>query len=234
MVVHTSGLCRRFGGRWALSRLDLDIQAGEKFLIMGENGGGKTTLLSVLATVIPRSRGSLSLFGMEPERHLTRIRQKIAFLAHLPSLYEDLSAAENLGILFRLMGASNPGSSLLEQVGLDDRPDPVRSYSAGMRKRLSFARVLAQRPDLALLDEPFGQLDPEGFNLVELLVEQLASRGCTVVMASHLVDRASRICDRALLIQKGLPRWQGPAASASRAWGLLYGHEVPRAREQAP
>jgi heme exporter protein A len=221
-VVKTVDLCRRFGSRWALARLDLELMAGERLVIMGANGSGKTTLLRMLATSSQPSRGSLRLFGLDPAREPEAVRSRLALLTHLPSLYDDLSGTENLQILARLLGRSLDVSPWLHKVGLDDRPEPVRSYSAGMRKRLSFARTLIQDPELVLIDEPYGQLDPEGFSLVDRMIDELAARGTTVILASHLVERASKLCDRGLLLHQGLPRWSGAATEAPKAWKTLH------------
>jgi heme exporter protein A len=221
-TVQTRDLCRRYGRRWALARVDLDLEPGERLLVLGANGGGKTTLLRVLSTATQPTRGTLRLFGLDPARQPEEVRRRLALLTHLPSLYDDLSGTENLRILARLLRKPLNVRPLLEQVGLDDRPDPVRSFSAGMRKRLSFARLLIQEPELALIDEPYGQLDPDGFLLVDRLVAELSRRGTTVILASHLVERAAGLCARALLLHQGLPRWAGPASDAPKAWSTLH------------
>ncbi len=220
-VVRTRDLCRRYGRRWALARLDLELLPGQRLLVMGQNGSGKTTLLRLLSTATQPTRGQLTLFGLSPSRQLLAIRRRLALLTHLPSLYEDLSGVENLQVVARLLDVPDQSARWLDEVGLDTRAEPVRGYSAGMRKRLAFARLLLQSPELALIDEPYGQLDPEGFKLADRLVAKLAQRGVTVVLASHLVERAAERCDRALLLHQGLPRWQGPAADAARAWRSL-------------
>jgi heme exporter protein A len=222
LVIEAQELCRRYGARWALARLDLELSAGERLLIMGANGSGKTTLLRMLSTSTLPSRGTLRIFGLDPAREPEAVRSRLALLTHLPSLYDDLSGTENLRILARLLGKPLDVRPWLEKVGLDDRPEPVRSYSAGMRKRLSFARTLIQEPELVLIDEPYGQLDPEGFSLVDRMVAELAERGTTVILASHLVERASKLCDRGLLLHQGLPRWAGTAAEAPTAWKTLH------------
>ncbi|MCB9766511.1 MAG: ABC transporter ATP-binding protein [Alphaproteobacteria bacterium] len=223
-VIEARQLSRRYGRRWALARLDLRVDPGERVLIVGANGSGKTTLLRLLSTTILPTLGSLQLFGLDVTRQTSAARAQLGLVSHQPALYEDLSGPDNLRILLGLMGrAGEPPEPYLEQVGLEVRPDPVRGYSAGMRKRMAFARLLAQRPRLVLLDEPYGQLDPAGFNTVDALVERLSAGGATVVIASHLVDRASRICERALLLDKGLVRWTGPADRIDRAWDVLHG-----------
>jgi heme exporter protein A len=221
-VLETDALSRRFGSRWALARVTLRIEPGERFLIVGGNGSGKTTLLRILATALPRSIGGLSVFGLDPERDRAAVRAQLALLSHKSAIYEDLCASENLDIVCRLAGQPLGAEALLAQVGLAPRPDPVRFYSAGMRKRLAFARLVAQKPALALIDEPYGQLDPEGFDLVDGLMDQLAKNGTTVVIASHLVERAAAQCDRALLLEAGQPRFLGPAADVPKAWRVLH------------
>lgn len=221
-VVLAEQLSRRYAGRWALARVDLRLEAGERLLILGQNGSGKTTLLRLLSTLTQPSLGALRLFGVDPSRDPWTVRERLALLTHQPALYEDLSARENLAILARLRGISDGTSGWLARVGLEDRPEPVHTYSAGMRKRLAFARVLAQEPALVLVDEPYGQLDPGGFSLVDGLITEIAATGATVILACHLVERASRLTDRALLLHRGQPRWSGPAAEAPRAWATLH------------
>ena len=223
MVIEAKDLSRRYGRRWALARVDLAVPAGERLLIVGANGSGKTTLLRVLATAIGPSLGSLRLFGLDPEQRLPEIRRQLALLSHLAQVYEELSARENLEVLFSLMGVRDDPGALLTRVGLDDRPDAVNTFSAGMRKRLSFARLLGQRPRLALIDEPYGQLDPSGFGFVDTLLRELSEQGTTVVVASHHVDRARHLCHRALLLDAGQIQWVGPSLDVARAWDTLHG-----------
>lgn len=222
MVIEAQELSRRYGRRWALARVELEIPEGERFLIVGANGSGKTTLLRVLATAIGHSLGTLRLFGLDPEKDLPSIRRQLALLSHLPQVYEDLSARENLEVVFSLMGSQDDALKYLDKVGLEDRPDAVRGYSAGMRKRLSFARMLAQKPRLALIDEPYGQLDPSGFNFVDTLLTELSEQGTTVVVASHHVDRARHLCHRAMLLEKGQCHWMGPSVDVGRAWDAVH------------
>ncbi len=224
-AIEASDLGRRFGRRWSLARVDLQVPPGRRVLVVGANGSGKTTLVRTLATLWAPSRGSLRLFGMDPVRQRFAVRRTLALLSHQPGLYEDLSGTENLALTLRMQGRRDldaiPG--LLETVHLDARLDPVRTYSAGMRKRLAFARLLAQRPRLALIDEPYGQLDPAGFELVDRLLDRLHADGVTTVVASHLVGRAAEHADDALLLEHGQVRWRGAASEITKAWKALHG-----------
>jgi heme exporter protein A len=218
IVIAATQLCRRFGRRWAYSRVDLEIRAGERVLIFGANGSGKTTLLRSLATVSRPSQGQLQIFGLDMAHGADSIRSRLALLSHHHGLYEDLSARDNLSVLATLCGKQASVEELLAEVGLEDRPDAVRNFSAGMRKRLQLAMVRVQQPELILLDEPFSALDPSAMDRVGELIARLPG---TVLLASHQVERAAALCDRAILLDEGQLRWQGPAERAWEAWQRL-------------
>ena len=214
-VVQARDLCRRFGRRWAVARVDLDVAAGERLLVVGANGSGKSTLLNMLATLLPPTRGSLRMFGMDPVADRLAVRRKVSIVRHAHGLYEDLSARDNLVVRARLIGREVDVAARLAEVRLDDRVEPIRTYSAGMRKRLQLAMLQLEAPALALLDEPFSALDPAGFLEVERMIRELPG---AVIIASHQVERASAICDRAILMDDGMLRWSGPSSQAWDAW----------------
>jgi len=219
-IVQTSDLARRYGSRWALARLDLTVAEGERLLIVGPNGCGKTTLLRILATLEPPSKGSLELFGHNPADNIAETRRRVALLGHAPGVYEDLSAAENLEVLAACAGHPSPDiDEALGVAGLERRPDPVRRLSAGMRRRLALAVLWVQQPALALLDEPFAQLDPGGIARVGEAISRLPG---SVVFASHQVRHAAPLCDRAILLDQGQVRWSGAAGEAEAAWRALH------------
>ena len=217
-VIQASNLCRRFGRRWAYARVDLSVEPGERLLLIGANGSGKTTLLRTLATLMLPSRGELRLFGADPRQQLLAVRRRLGFFSHHIGLYEDLSARDNLAVFSRLAGR-RPGraalAAALAEVGLEDRADPIRRYSAGMRRRVALASLLLKSPELTLLDEPFSALDPAGMAQVANIIRTLPG---TVVVTSHQVERAAMLCTRAVLLQGGLMRWQGRADQAWAAW----------------
>ena len=217
MIISAKSLARRFQRRWAYAHIDLELCAGERLLLIGANGSGKTTLLRTLATLLPPSQGTLEIFGMDVSK-ADLIRPKIGFVSHDSGLYTDLSALENLRVYASLMGTTHSSAELegvLEKVGLENRRDPVHTYSAGMKKRASIAIMLLKKPELILLDEPFTALDPKG---VEELAALFLSLEATVVIASHQVESASKMCTRAMLLENGLIRWKGEAQNAWKAW----------------
>ena len=224
-------VARLRGRRWVLSHVDLQIPSGEVWAIAGANGAGKTTLLRVIASLLPPTRGTVRLNDRDPEHDLEAYRAQIAFLSHRMGMYEELSALENLGSVARLLGSPRSEaelSALCEQVGIQVAADvPVRKYSAGMRKRLALARLTLQKPRVVLLDEPYGQLDDAGFDLVDQMILRWKDEGCAVVLASHLLQRAGAVADRGAVLADGQIRWVGAAADLSIAWASLQA-EVAR------
>jgi heme exporter protein A len=213
LAVETIGLSRRYGRRWALSDVSLGVPAGSVVMLAGRNGSGKSTLLRVLATALRPDHGSARVAGHDVRHERELVRQRVALLGHYSFHYEALSARENLAVAASFLGRSRDAASVLARVGLESRADdPVSSFSAGMRKRLALARVLLQDAAVVLLDEPYGELDPPGFALLDGVISELRARAATVIMATHLVDRGRALCDHALLLEEGRLAWSGEAA----------------------
>jgi heme exporter protein A len=215
-MIELQGTARRYGSRWALAGVTLQLPAATAVMLAGKNGAGKSTLLRILATAITPDRGTASVGGFDVVRDREDVRKITALLAHQTYLYESLTARENLAVVAdHLRKPRTRIAPILEEVGLATRADDsVAAFSAGMRKRLSFARLLLQEPRLALLDEPYGALDPPGFDLVDQVIVNLRRGGATVVMATHQWERAARICDSAVVLDQGRLIWQGAAADS--------------------
>jgi len=191
-------------------------------LLVGANGSGKTTLLRTLATALKPHHGRATLGGLDlwTERH--DVRPRIALLTHAPGLYADLTARENLRAWAAMGGLDADVDTLLRQVGLADAARRVvRTFSAGMVRRLALARILLKTPDLVLLDEPFSALDPEGRQVVADAVTDLRDRGATLVLSTHHAPYAAALCDQAIRLDAGQIVWRGaptdPAASVGEA-----------------
>jgi heme exporter protein A len=216
VAVESAGLSRRYGRRWALVDVALRLPRGSALMVAGRNGSGKTTLLRVLATAIRPTRGSARVAGLDVVADRDEVRRKTALLGHASYTYDALTALENLRIAARFLGRPPGREALraaLDEVGLADRADDaVETFSAGMRRRLALARVLMQDGDVILLDEPYGQLDPPGFRLVDRLLGGLRARGKSVLMATHLLERGADLCDEGVLLEGGRVAWTGSAA----------------------
>jgi len=206
LAVDVQDVSKRYGRRWALAHVSLQLRPGDSLLLTGHNGSGKTTLLKVLSTTIAPSLGAVKVFGSDAKVDREAIRRRVALLSHANYLYEDLSAEQNLRLLARLLGddAQAQVPTLLDKVGLKARAaHAVREFSAGMRKRLAVARLLLKRPQLALLDEPFGELDPAGIAQMEGIIRDLKTGGTTLVLATHLVEQGQALCSRRLHLSEG-------------------------------
>jgi heme exporter protein A len=220
MAVRLHNLSHRFGGRWVLSRLSVAFPAHSAVLLTGANGAGKTTLLRIVATSLQPTRGQVELFGLPVLAHRQALRHRLGLVTHASHLYNALTAEENLQLTARLAGIGLGASgrnipALLERVGLGaHRKRPVAGFSAGMTRRLGLAKLLLQRPELVLLDEPFGQLDADGVQLAQTIVGELRGEGATVVMSTHDIARGRALCDHHLALTHG--RQQGPLRAIAK------------------
>jgi heme ABC exporter ATP-binding subunit CcmA len=223
-AIEAAGICRRYGRRWALVDVGFVAPRGATLVVAGRNGAGKSTLLRVLATAIRPDRGTARIEGFDIRDHKPEVRRRTSLLGHHSNLYEALTALENLQVTARFLGRDASRAALLErlaEVSLADRADdPVTAFSAGMRKRLMLCRTLLKEASLVLLDEPYGQLDPPGFRLVDDVIARLRSRGATVLLATHLLERGAALGDRGLVLEAGRVAWEGRAADLPTEGGL--------------
>ena len=205
-TVKLRGLARRFGTRWALRGITLDVEPGEVVGIVGHNGSGKSTLLRVISTALRGSAGEGWVFGHHLQREAVEVRRHIGFLAHAPGLYDDLTATENLIFAARMLGVSESAIPLaLERVGLaHSRDERVRGFSAGMQRRLALARLILGSPRLLLLDEPYNNFDPQGIELVNDVIQGVRSGGGSALVVLHDRRQGERVLDRIIELGRGV------------------------------
>lgn len=194
-AVSLIGITRRFGHKWALRGIEMDVALGDVVVIQGHNGGGKSTLLRVIATAVAPTGGGGRVLGWDLRTDATSIREDCALLGSGNGLYEDLSARENLLFSARMLGVRQAPARVaeaLQRVDLtNDADERVRSYSSGMQRRLALARLLLQEPKLLLLDEPFNTLDATGAALVNWLIAATRERAGAVLVVLHDAARLS-------------------------------------------
>lgn len=205
-AIAISGLSKNYGAIRALAAASLEVEPGQIFGLVGPNGSGKTTLIKAICGIIKPDSGSVRVLGVDSLRDRFAVRRRLGYMPQTPSLYEDLSPAENLRFFG---GAYDPDdidtriSETLEFVQLQDRrDDPVYSFSGGMRQRASLACALLHDPELLILDEPTAGVDPELRQVFWRHFRGLCDRGRTLFISTNQMDEALN-CDRVAVILKG-------------------------------
>ncbi|MBS1681151.1 MAG: ATP-binding cassette domain-containing protein [Bacteroidetes bacterium] len=208
-VLSTDKLTKNFGRLCAVNRLDLEVQRGQVFGMLGPNGSGKTTTLGMLMGVTIPTSGSFTWFG-ERATHITR--KKIGAVLEHPIFYPYLSGQKNLELNATIKGAdfSNIGK-VLELVELHERKhDKYKTYSLGMKQRLAIASALVSDPIILILDEPTNGLDPMGIAQIREIIKRIAESGKTIILASHLLDEVQKVCTHFAILRKGNLVHSGP------------------------
>jgi lipooligosaccharide transport system ATP-binding protein len=234
-LIYARGLVKRFGDFTAVKGIDLDVGAGEAFGFLGANGAGKSSTMRMIGCVSPPTEGELRVLGMDPVRDGTRIRARLGVCPQLDNLDPDLNVRENLTTYARYFGirraeARRRAAALLDFVQLADRADSrVEPLSGGMKRRLTIARAMVNDPALLLLDEPTTGLDPQARHLVWERLFRLKQRGTTLVLTTHYMDEAEQLCDRLVIMDRGLivasgsPRTLIAAYSSPEVLELRFG-----------
>ena len=193
----------------ALAGVDLDVAPGEAVLLQGPNGAGKSTLLRVCAGLVSLHSGEATVLDLDLTRGAERraVRRLVGLIGHASFLYDELSAWENTRFWARAAGVDDASAeAALLRMGIDGRLRelPVGSMSAGQKRRVSIAAVVARRPQLWLLDEPHAGLDQDGRDIVDQLVRDATHAGATVIVASHEIERAQAMAPRSITIAGGM------------------------------
>jgi ABC-2 type transport system ATP-binding protein len=217
VMLRATGLGRRFGELWAIRGVDLEVARGEVLGLLGPNGAGKTTTVRVLTALIEPTEGRAWVDGLDVTEAPEEVRSRVGILTETPGLYEKLSATANLDFFGRLYGLDTATRAeriehYLRLFSLWDRRDDVAgNFSKGMKQKLAIARALLHDPAVVFLDEPTAALDPEAAYIVREAIEALRRSGRTIVLATHNLDEADRLCDRVAFVRGGLLRVDSPA-----------------------
>jgi lipooligosaccharide transport system ATP-binding protein len=215
-VVEARGISKKFGDRLAVDQLDLDVPAGVCFGLLGPNGAGKTTTLRMIYGVTRPTSGAIRVFGMEIGRHLRAVRSRLGVTLQQNVLIEALSPKENLLVfgryhLLREPKLSRRAEELIDFLELRSHADvPVRQLSGGFQRRLAIALSLVNRPELLILDEPTTGLDPAVRLALWSRIRELRAVGTTVLITTHYMDEAQRLCDQVAIVSAGKVIAAGP------------------------
>jgi lipooligosaccharide transport system ATP-binding protein len=208
-MVFARGLRKRFGDFEAVKGIDVDVRRGEAFGFLGPNGAGKSSTMRMVAAVSPPSGGQLRILGMDPATDGPAIRARLGVCPQEDTLDNELNVRDNLYIYGRYFGMSRADvnarvDELLDFVQLRDKAAArVEDLSGGMKRRLTIARSLVNRPDLLLLDEPTTGLDPQARHALWDRLFRLKQSGVTLVLTTHYMDEAEQLCDRLVVMDKG-------------------------------
>ncbi|MGW2215688.1 ATP-binding cassette domain-containing protein [Nonomuraea sp. NPDC001684] len=209
LAIQTSGLVKVFGDNRAVDGLDLEVPAGTVYGVLGPNGAGKTTAVRMLATLLRPDGGEATVFGHDVVREADAVRGRVSLTGQYASVDEDMTGAENLVLLGRLLGHRKPAAreraaQLLEAFGLTEAAGrQVKTYSGGMRRRIDIAASILNTPDLLFLDEPTTGLDPRSRNQVWDIVRIVVAHGTTVLLTTQYLEEADRLAGRIAVIDHG-------------------------------
>ena len=222
-IIVTEKLTKKFGDITAVNQLSLSIQSGEVFGLLGPNGAGKTTTVRMLAALLVPTSGAAHVAGFRIGENDQDIRRKIGLLPEAPGLYDSLSAEQNLAFFGSMYSVENiPGQTqkYLELLGLwGRRYEPVGTFSKGMRQKLAIARALLHEPEVLFLDEPTSGLDPQASRLVREFIEDLKGEGRTIILTTHNLEEADRLCDRVAVISGHLLALDSPGELRRKIFG---------------
>jgi lipooligosaccharide transport system ATP-binding protein len=208
-VIRAQGLVKRFGDHRAVDGLDLEVPQGSCVGLLGPNGAGKSTTLRMLLGLTRPDAGTIRVLGLEVPREARQVRERIGVVPQLDALDPDFTVAENLIVFARYFGhraeaAGRNPDALLEFAGLaHKRNAKISELSGGMKRRLTLARALVNDPELLLLDEPTTGLDPQARHLIWERLRQLLGRGKSILVTTHFMEEAERLCDRIAIVDHG-------------------------------
>ena len=214
-MIEITGLTKRYGDFTAVDALDLTVPRGELFGFLGPNGAGKTTTMRMLAGILRPTSGTVKIAGLDVWRDPVGAKSKLGFIPDRPFIYEKLTGVEFIRFVAGLYGqhgevVERRGRELLALFDLEEwRDELVESYSHGMRQKLIIASAFVHRPEVIVVDEPHVGLDPKSIKILRDLFKEYTRRGHTILMSTHTLEVAERLCDRIAIIQGGKIRAEG-------------------------
>ena len=239
-IIYTKDLSRSFGDILAVDRISLSINPGEVFGFLGPNGAGKTTTVRMLAALLEPTSGEAYVSGFQVGKEDQKIRRNIGLLPEAPGLYDALTAEQNLAFYGAMYGVEEISLQIkryLELLGLwNRRYEPVATFSKGMRQKLAIARALLHEPEVLFLDEPTSGLDPQAAKLVREFIGELKGEGRTIILCTHNLEEADRLCDRVAVMNGHLLALDSPKVLRRNIFGrkvVFHLAEIKTEFEQA-
>lgn len=220
-ILTLKNLTKRFGPITAVNDLSFTIKKGNVYGILGPNGSGKSTTLGIVLNVVNRSSGDFTWFDGNTSTH--EALKKVGAIIERPNFYPYMTAAQNLKLVCQIKEVTTEKiEEKLELVGLLDRKDSkFRTFSLGMKQRLAIASALLNDPEILILDEPTNGLDPQGIHQIREIIKVIASRGTTILLASHLLDEVEKVCSHVVIIRKGVKLYSGPVDEMNASYGFF-------------
>jgi lipooligosaccharide transport system ATP-binding protein len=228
-IIGAQDLTKTFQDLVAVDGIRFTVKKGEVFGFLGPNGAGKTTTMKMIACVSPRTSGTLRVFGMDPDKQPAEIKRRLGIVPQETNLDPDFTCYGNLFTYSRYFdipadAAHRKSEELLDFVQLQEKRDvTVEKLSGGMKRRLILARALVNTPDLLILDEPTIGLDPQARHLIWEKLKMLQAQGNTIVLTTHYLDEAARLCDRLVIMDNGKILVEGAPADLVKQY---VGQEV--------
>jgi ABC-2 type transport system ATP-binding protein len=202
-ILKIDNLYKNYGRVQAIKNISFEIKKGNVYGILGPNGSGKSTTLGIILNVVNESSGQYSWFGGTMQTH--EALKKVGAIIERPNFYPYMTAYENLKLVCKIKNINySKIEEKLELVGLNDRKDSKFStFSLGMKQRLAIASALLNDPEILILDEPTNGLDPQGIHQIRDIIKQIAAKGTTILLASHLLDEVEKVCSHVIVLRKG-------------------------------
>ncbi|HSD08362.1 ABC transporter ATP-binding protein [Flavobacterium sp.] len=220
-ILSIHNLNKRYGGLQALKNVSLEIKKGNVYGILGPNGSGKSTTLGIILNVVNKTSGEYSWFDGNLQTH--EALKKVGAIIERPNFYPYMTAEQNLRLVCKIKNIDySKINEKLELVGLNERKtSKFSTFSLGMKQRLAIASALLNDPEILILDEPTNGLDPQGIHQIRDIIKQIAAKGTTILLASHLLDEVEKVCSHVLVLRKGEVLYTGPVDGVSANEGFF-------------
>jgi len=220
-ILSLNKLNKKFGRVHAVNNLSFDIKKGNVYGILGPNGSGKSTTLGIILNVVNKTSGSFSWFDGSITTH--QALKKVGAIIERPNFYPYMTASQNLKLICKIKGVRfDKIEEKLKTVNLYERKDSkFKTFSLGMKQRLAIASALLNDPEILILDEPTNGLDPQGIHEIRKIIKEIAIKGTTILLASHLLDEVEKVCSHVVVIREGIKLYSGRVDELTASKGFF-------------